>query len=107
MLNQPEIPIASSTVAISLYVLIPLCVESVLILRVVTVYPPRLLSRTQCLVLYVPAALMKVVRVTNTAYFIYLLLQGPHAQNAISLAESVWHMPNAKVEWLLQLIDDT
>nr|VWP02054.1 Uncharacterized protein [Ganoderma boninense] len=107
MLNEPEIPIANSTVAISLFVLVPLCVESVLILKVVAVYPPRLLSGTRCLALYLPIALLKAARVTNAAYFIYLLLQGPHAQNALSLAEFVWHMPNGKVEWLMQLIDDS
>ena len=107
MLNQPQIPIASSTLAISLYVLVPLCAESVLILKVIAVYPSRLLSGTRCLALYLPIALMKTARVTNASYFICMLLRGPRAQNALALAESVWHMPNAKVEWLLQLLDDS
>lgn len=107
MLNKPDISITSSTLVVSLYVLVPLCAESVLIFRVVAVYPPYLLSRTRCVALYGPIACLKVARVVNASYFIHSLLEGPHAQGPLSLAEYVWHLPNGKVEWFLQLVDDT
>ncbi|PIL26376.1 hypothetical protein GSI_12132 [Ganoderma sinense ZZ0214-1] len=107
MLNKPNISIASSTLLVSLNILVPLCAESVLIFRVVAVYPPHILSRTRRLALYGPIVLLKVTRVINAFYFIHLLLGGPHAQDPYALIQSIWRVPNGKLEWFLQLVDDT
>ncbi|TBU38206.1 hypothetical protein BD309DRAFT_1012649 [Dichomitus squalens] len=107
MLHNANISTLDSALCVALDVFVPLCAETVLILRVLAVYPPRLLPRFQCFILYGSIVLLKVGRVVNVTYVIYRMVRGPSEQAALVLAEFVWHLPNAKLEYILQLVDDT
>ena len=107
MFYDNRLPTKTVALAIILYVLVPFCVEIVLVLKLLTVYPPRLLPRSRCIALYGLIAFLKCGRAVNAAYAIFQIFGEPNKQGALIMAELLFQSPNVKLEWGLQLLDDT
>ncbi|TFK35049.1 hypothetical protein BDQ12DRAFT_635510 [Crucibulum laeve] len=108
---QPDIiPTVTEVVAVAwLVYFIPIFVESILIFRIVGVYPPQ---QTPCLVLlsvFVPLAALKIARLANIIVFIRNFTRIAHAQANPVLAGQLTGnaYPGQKIEWFLQLIDNS
>lgn len=87
--------------------LLPICVQGILLIRLVAVYRPGEMSLGRCLAIYVPVAAFKIARVVNSGFGLnYLLSHMPLDAGVIVAAQVVWNMKYVKVEWFLQLFDD-
>ena len=83
-------------------------VQSILLTRVVAVYPPQILSRPRVLLIYTPIVAFKIARVVNVVLF------SIHVNNAVrknplgalDAGPVAWSLPNANIEWFLQVFDD-
>ncbi|KAK0245434.1 hypothetical protein EDD85DRAFT_943862 [Armillaria nabsnona] len=85
---SPEMTIAGTTVIVQTIFIngLPLFTESILVLRVLTIYPLRRTSQSTLMIVYIPLCCMKVARFVN-------ILQS-------------WNLPLEKVEWSLQMLDN-
>ncbi|EJF58932.1 hypothetical protein DICSQDRAFT_128637 [Dichomitus squalens LYAD-421 SS1] len=94
--------------SIGLYVVLPICVQTILLFRIIAVYPPRSLPIATCIGLYGPAIAMKAARVANACYLIYSTQRGKEGvpKTVASQSAAIWTSPYAKSEWFLQLADD-
>ena len=87
--------------------LVPICVQGILLVRVLSVYPPTQNTRKQNLAIYVPMAAFKIARLINAAYATHDLVGHLFdSQGVIRAAQFVWGTKYVKVEWFLQLFDD-
>ncbi|KAI0820495.1 hypothetical protein BC628DRAFT_1330172 [Trametes gibbosa] len=94
------------TVFASMTILVPNFAELVLLFRVVAVYPIRSLSWRRCIMIYAPVAIFKVARFTNVALFIAKWVQlKKNTVNPLETGQEAWSLPNAKIEWFVQLFD--
>ncbi|KAM5530906.1 hypothetical protein V8D89_015438 [Ganoderma adspersum] len=111
LLNLSATP-SAAIASIYLFTLVPLCVQGILILRVVAAYPPRTLRYPILFTVYGPIVLFKLGRMANVVYMIYRLQQlvngaGCLSSNSVfTVSQAVWTLPSAKAEWFLQLFDD-
>ncbi|KAK0446448.1 uncharacterized protein EV420DRAFT_903006 [Desarmillaria tabescens] len=106
---SPELTIAGTTViAYTIFInALPLFSESILVLRVLTVYPLRRTSRSTLMIVYIPLCCMKVARLVNilvywVTWFPTILAGG----NPIAVAQQSWQLPSEKIEWFLQMLDN-
>ncbi|PIL26381.1 hypothetical protein GSI_12138 [Ganoderma sinense ZZ0214-1] len=87
--------------------LVPICVQGILLVRLVSVYPPKSNSRQQNLVIYIPVVAFKVARLVNASYATHDLIGHlPDSLGVIAAAQFIWRTKYVKVEWFLQLFDD-
>ena len=84
----------------------PICVQTILFLRVLAVYPPHQQSPVVRIGMYGPAIAMKLARVVNAAYLLYMVQRGSGAKTIVGQSAAVWDSPFAKSELSLQLVDD-
>ncbi|KAJ6623566.1 hypothetical protein B0H10DRAFT_2010538 [Mycena sp. CBHHK59/15] len=87
---------------------IPIFVESILVIRLLAVYPPARTSRLLLWSIFGPLFIIKVARVVNAVIFMVeyakLARQFP---NPIEAGQVTWHKPGEKIEWFLQVFDNT
>ena len=89
--------------------LIPVCVQSILIVRVVAVYPPRMQTRLRNLLIYGGFVVISVARIINMVLFLKKTArQIATSQSADTLTISLYTMrlPNGRAEWILQSVND-
>lgn len=87
--------------------LVPICVEGILLVRVISVYPPTSNTRTQNLAIYAPVVAFKIARLTNAVYATHDFVGHlPDSVGVIAAAQFVWSTKYVRVEWFLQLFDD-
>ncbi|TBU23795.1 hypothetical protein BD311DRAFT_63384 [Dichomitus squalens] len=87
--------------------LLPICVQAILLIRLVSVYRPRYLATKLRLAIYIPVVAFKVARLVNAGITVqYLLSHMPNDAGVIIAAQIVWGTKYVKIEWFLQLFDD-
>lgn len=106
---MPLNPVWISVITV-IYIVTPICVQTILLLRVLVVYPPRQFTLLLRIGMYGPGLALKAARATNVAYLLYTIQSSspePGVPKTI-LGESaaVWASPFAKSELFLQLVDD-
>ena len=90
-----------------LFFLAPICVQAILLVRVFAVYPLHTLTRCHILMVYGVLLSVLVARTINLSFAIASIVEGSrHLANTYSASEVEWKLPNAKVEWCLQLFYD-
>ena len=105
ILAKPVDPTLNTAFA-SILVLAPLFSESILVFRVVAVYPPRFMWWPKRLLVYGPIIAFKGGRIANIVVFIVRWVQlNKHAYNPVQTGQDAWNLPNAKIEWILQFLD--
>ncbi|KAK0245510.1 hypothetical protein EDD85DRAFT_20707 [Armillaria nabsnona] len=86
---------------------LPLFTESILVLRVLTVYPLRTAPRRTLAIVYIPLCCLKLARLINILVFWGIwfptILAGG---NPIYVAQQSWGFPSDKIEWSLQMVDN-
>ena len=108
MLAHP-VPVGLSIAFACSSVLIPAIADTVLLLKVITVYPPSQME-TRCIAaLYGPITIVKIARMVVETIFI---VRGSRAiasssghKNLFEIGETAWHTPYVRVAWFLQLVD--
>ncbi|PIL26409.1 hypothetical protein GSI_12166 [Ganoderma sinense ZZ0214-1] len=106
MILRPPNPALISVIT-ALYIVGPICVQTILFLRVLAVYPPHELSLRFRFVMYGPAIALKTARVANACYLLYTIQSSTRGPKTIlSEAATVWSSPFAKLDFFLQLLDD-
>ena len=86
--------------------LAPWFAEFILVVRVLAVYPPRLMSWSSRIFVYAPIAVFKTARIANLIDFLVAWGQlTKHAFNPLVTSQEAWELPNAKIEWILQFCD--
>ena len=92
----------------SMSFLIPICVQCVLIIRVIAVYPPWRLKWTQTLLIYGTFVALFIGRVINMGLFLNKVAQDISSSGAdtITIALYAVSLPNGKAEWILQSVND-
>ena len=86
----------------------PLVADCTLIVRVLAVYPPNLLPWTNCLGIYGPIVLFKFARLVNNLVFdVNVGRVLAKAVDPLAAAASAWITPEARIEWFLQMFDNT
>ena len=87
--------------------LLPVCVQGILLIRLVAVYRPSELSWSRNFAIYVPIVVFKIARLVNAGLATqHLLSQMPTDAGVIVAAQIVWGTIYVKIEWFLQLFDD-
>ena len=87
--------------------LLPVCVQGILLIRLVAVYRPSEMPWGQCLAIYAPIVAFKIARLVNAGLATqHLLSHTPPNAGVIVAAQIVWGTKYIKVEWFLQLFDD-
>ncbi|KAI0655750.1 hypothetical protein C8Q70DRAFT_923124 [Cubamyces menziesii] len=105
ILAKPVDPTLNTAFA-SILVLAPLFSESILVFRVVAVYPPRFMWWPKRLLVYGPIIAFKGGRIANIVVFIVRWVQlNRHAYNPLQTGQDAWNLPNVKIEWILQFLD--
>ncbi|KAL1937372.1 hypothetical protein VTO73DRAFT_13778 [Trametes versicolor] len=90
----------------SMTILVPIFAELVLLFRVVAVYPPRILSWRNRILIYVPIVAFKVARIVNAAVFISRWVRlKKDTINPLLTGQEAWSLPNPKIEWFVQFFD--
>ncbi len=102
---RPEL----STLYTILTILIPTLADSVLLMRVVTVYPPRELRLGRFIVVYGPIATVKLSRLVVDILFIVKWTRAvfDHSANTYQAGQQAWGTPFPRLAWFLQLADST
>ncbi|KAK0433052.1 uncharacterized protein EV420DRAFT_1655020 [Desarmillaria tabescens] len=102
--NNPRAPVITQAVFINA---LPLFTESILVLRVMTVYPLKSTPRLTLAIVYIPLCCLKVARLANILVFWGIwfpdILAGG---NPIVVAQQSWDFPCDKIEWSLQMFDN-
>ncbi|KAI1787117.1 hypothetical protein LXA43DRAFT_1098606 [Ganoderma leucocontextum] len=106
VLTQPSPTLIS--VITALCIVGPICVQTILFLRVLVVYPPQQQSVPVRVGMYGPALAMKVARVANACCLIYAVQRDTEniPKTIGGQSAAVWASPFAKSELFLQLVDD-
>ena len=88
--------------------LIPVCVQSILIIRVIAVYPPRMLSLGRNLLIYGIFIALSIARIVNMALFLSNVSRDINQSHANSTAISFYALRrgNGKAEWIMQSVND-
>ncbi|KAF5360021.1 hypothetical protein D9758_007565 [Tetrapyrgos nigripes] len=86
-----------------------ICVDSILLLRIMAVFPPSRMSRKQVATVFGPLLTLKVARITTVIVLVVHYIR--HSKNvALSdtteLYTNVTQLPEPKIAWSLQLIDN-
>ncbi|PIL26378.1 hypothetical protein GSI_12134 [Ganoderma sinense ZZ0214-1] len=101
------VPTGMVIMIVAMNFLVPICVQGILLVRLVGVYPPTANSRKQNLLIYIPVTVFKIARLVNAALATRdLINHEPDSLGVIVAAQIVWGTKYVKVEWFLQLFDD-
>ncbi|KAK0186624.1 hypothetical protein F5146DRAFT_137695 [Armillaria mellea] len=106
---SPEVTVPSSIhIAYTVIVtLLPLFTESILIFRVIAVYPLRELSRLSAATVYLPLICMKTARfVSIVVYWFTWFPDLSSGGDPIIVLQKGWNLPFQKIEWILQMLDN-
>ena len=92
-----------------LTILIPTLADSVLLVRVVTVYPLHSLPPYYRVLIYAPIASIKAFRLIIDIMFIAAWSRAvfDHGYGPFDAGQHAWTTPFPKIAWLLQLLDST
>ncbi|KAI0691628.1 hypothetical protein C8Q76DRAFT_634448 [Earliella scabrosa] len=92
-----------------LTILIPTLADSVLLVRVVTVYPLHALPPFYRVIVYAPIASIKTFRLIIDIMFIAAWSRAvfDHGYSPFDAGQHAWNTPFPKIAWLLQLLDST
>jgi hypothetical protein len=86
-------------------------VETILLLRLLAVYPYSHTPKRIWFAIFIPLILLKLGRVINTSIFngeYEMQLRFHPYDNPLASSQTVWQKyPNTKIEWILQVIDNT
>ena len=80
--------------------LIPICTQSILVIRILAVYPPRELRWTKNLLIYGVLAVVLVTRIVNMGFFLQQTITDSDKPSDVF---SAWKSPFVRVDWFLQL----
>lgn len=88
---------------------IPIFVESILVFRLLAVYPPRRTSTRIVIAVFAPLLVIKVARVVNFIFFYSTVFRKEAEADSSSsaLGPASFNHPSPKIEWFLQLVDNT
>ncbi|KAF8993746.1 hypothetical protein BDZ89DRAFT_1030194 [Hymenopellis radicata] len=88
--------------------LIPILVETILVVRVLIVYPLHEMSYKAIAIVYIPIVLLKIGRLTDVLVFFITFYPtvANGTLNPIVLGKKSWNSPTAKVAWTLQMVDN-
>lgn len=87
--------------------LTPIFVETLLILRLLVVYPPKKISRIACLVIYAPPVALQIARIVNNAVTMHKVAQTYfNLPNVLAATEQSWQEHGTRVEFFLQVVDN-
>ncbi|KAI1787111.1 hypothetical protein LXA43DRAFT_1098601 [Ganoderma leucocontextum] len=101
------VPSAMVITIVAMNFLVPICVQGILLVRLVGVYPPTRNTRMQNIAIYIPVVAFKIARLINASYATRdLVNHTPDSLGVIAAAQLVWGTKYVKVEWFLQLFDD-
>ena len=90
-----------------MYFFIPICVQCILLVRIIAVYPPRTLTVAGWVVIYGTLIVVTIARFVNIALALNIIVDSAHqSSSALVTGQIVWNMPYSKVEWFLQLFYD-
>ncbi|KAI1795252.1 hypothetical protein LXA43DRAFT_881997 [Ganoderma leucocontextum] len=108
MLAKP-VPVGFSVAFACLEVLVPMVADTVLLVRVATVYHPSRIPSWVCVAgIYVPIAAIKVARTIVEIVFIVrwtrAIMHHGH-DNLLIAGQEAWDAPYPKAAWILQLVD--
>ena len=100
-------PIEYITVHTTLYFLVPTCVQCILLVRILAVYPPYTLSGLRRTLIYGTLGAIMLARVGNIAYDLHRLnVEAKKLRNWEIVGQLDWALPTSKVECFLQLTYD-
>ncbi|RDX48920.1 hypothetical protein OH76DRAFT_1404109 [Lentinus brumalis] len=95
------------TVQTCLYFLIPICVQCILLIRIIAVYPPYSLSWTRGVLIYGTLGAIMVARIINVSFSFHKIDEAARRlRNWEAVGHIAWVLPNSRVEWILQLFYD-
>ena len=90
-----------------LYFFVPICTQSILLVRVIAVYPPRQINWAQRVVIYGTFTTVQTARMSNAIIdFVKTAQLISSTSDFLVAEESAWRMPYVKVEFILQLVYD-
>ena len=84
-------------------------IDSILLFRLVAVYPPSFIGRRPFALLITLPVLLKIARIVNLGLFIKALVDATKdPATANILIGKIWeHAPYLKIEWFAQLFDNS
>ena len=105
LIAMPPSPTVISVMT-ALCIVIPICVQTILFLRVLAVYPPQQLSLPVRIGIYGPLIAMKAARVANAFSLIDTVQRntGDALKTIASQSAAIWSSPFAKSELFLQFV---
>ncbi|KAI1795281.1 hypothetical protein LXA43DRAFT_939146 [Ganoderma leucocontextum] len=90
-----------------LYFFVPISTQSILLVRVIAVYPPRGISRAQQLLIYGTFTTIQTTRLVNAIIdFVKTAWMIENTTNFVMAEQAAWRLPYVKVEFILQLVYD-
>lgn len=106
--TRPDSPLndASLIAYIVLLAFLPFLIESILVMRLIAVYPPRRTTTKVLLAIFVPIALLKSGRLANLILWVHRYSILIRTANYTQLAVLSEGLPEATVEWTLQVVDN-
>ncbi|PIL26379.1 hypothetical protein GSI_12136 [Ganoderma sinense ZZ0214-1] len=93
------VPTSMVIMIVAMNFLVPICVQGILLVRLVGVYPPTSNTRKQNLLIYIPVTAFKIARLVNAAYATRNLINHtPDSLGVLGAAEVAWGTKFMKVE---------
>ncbi|TFK33497.1 hypothetical protein BDQ12DRAFT_589428, partial [Crucibulum laeve] len=88
---------------------IPFFVESILVIRILAVYPYRRTPRVVFLSIFIPLGILKIARLVNIIVFTVNYARVTAGDvDIMAASQRAWRSyPGQKIEWFLQLVDNT
>ena len=95
--------IAIGTLGIVQYIL----VDTTLLVRLLSVYPPSFVGRRRFIAIAILPVLLKILRIVNLIMFVIVLARAARSEDPVANVEKNWaHSPHLKVEWIAQSVDN-
>ena len=87
--------------------LVPIFAESILLIRVIAVYPPRTLPLITAIAIYTPVVVFKVARLINIIMYMvwWIRAVGGKVDNILLVGQEAWGGAFYKIEVILGLLD--
>ena len=92
---------------IGLYFFIPVCVQCILFVRILAVYPPHYISWARTSLIYGPLSAISIARLANVAIALKRIQDGSRGSDSPWVAATIgWHVPSAKAELFMGFLYD-
>ncbi|KAI0706020.1 hypothetical protein C8T65DRAFT_708906 [Cerioporus squamosus] len=92
---------------LGLYFFIPVCVQCILFVRIVAVYPPRSLSRIRCILIYGSLSALPIARLVNVGVGLKKMEDDSRgSDDPFETGTIALHVLSAKVELFMRLVYD-